>query len=178
MLNTFVKIFAVCTALIPITISSTYKMQSGYITNSVYNNQEALLHQTNDKLLLSKQELFCLTKNVFHEAGVESKVGKVAVAQVTLNRLKSKKWGNTVCSVVHSKAQFSWTLQKKKVRNNPKGKLWNDSVNAVHEFTHGLRVKGLEKSHFYHTDYIVAPKWTKSMKVVTKIDQHIFYNDV
>ena len=53
--------------------------------------------KTKERVKLSKQEFECMARNVYHEAGVENNAGKIAVAQVTLNRVKSKKWGKGVC---------------------------------------------------------------------------------
>ena len=45
-------------------------------------------------LLLDNKEVMCMAKNIFFEAAVESTAGKLAVAQVTLNRVKSKRYPN------------------------------------------------------------------------------------
>ena len=71
---------------------------------------KALVVKTSERLRYSTAEEDCLARNIYHEAGVEPTVGKYAVAQVTLNRLKDGRWGRDICSVVYSKAQFSWTL--------------------------------------------------------------------
>ena len=134
-------------------------------------------YRTPVKLKVSQKDLHCLAKNIFHEAGVEDRAGKLAVAQVTLNRLRTKRWGETICEVVYAKAQFSWTLEKKKRWAQPKGKLWEESVAVAEEFVSGQRVKGIEKSKFYHTDYIRQPYWAKNMIEVKQIGQHIFYRE-
>lgn len=136
---------------------------------------KAEIVKTNQKLILDKKNFDCLVKNVYHEAGVESLTGKVAVAQVTLNRLKTQRWGKSICSVVYAKAQFSWTLSSKLKFSKPKGQLWNDSVAAVHAVINGSRVRNLDYSLWYHADYIRRPKWTKVVKQVQVVDKHIFY---
>ena len=42
----------------------------------------------------------CLAKNIYFEAGVESTAGKLAVANVTINRTSDKNYPNTICGVV------------------------------------------------------------------------------
>lgn len=121
------------------------------------------------------EEEQCLAKNIYHEAGVESDVGKVAVGQVTINRLKTGRWGDNLCDVVYAKKQFSWTLSKKLKNEEPKGKLWEDSRRVARKVLAGLRVSTLANSMFYHTDYIDTPKWVEPKAKVTQIDQHIFY---
>ena len=62
------------------------------------------------------KQLDCLTKNIYNEAATEPFEGKVAVAQVTMNRVDSGKFGKGVCGVVYQKnviyekviCQFSW----------------------------------------------------------------------
>lgn len=134
--------------------------------------------KTNETVRLTSQEFDCLAKNVYHEAGIEPTEGKIAVAQVTLNRVKDGRWGDDVCSVVYSKAQFSWTLDKKKRKSTPKGDLWTASVHAVKEFQRGVRVREVDQSNFYHADYIRKPQWAKVHKVTAVVGKHIFYKGI
>ena len=136
-----------------------------------------VVFDSGQRVNITQRERECLTKNIFHEAGVEPFEGKIAVAQVTFNRLNSGRWGNDICSVVYAKKQFSWTLSQRKVNEKPKGKLWRDSVAAKDAFLSGLRVKNLEKSKHYHTDYIKKPYWSKEKSVAARVGQHIFYEN-
>lgn len=56
-------------------------------------------------------ELRCMELNIHYEARGESIHGKKAVANVTLNRVKSKRFPDTVCKVVKQKNQFTWVKQ-------------------------------------------------------------------
>lgn len=114
----------------------------------------------------------CLAHNIYYEAGVEDYKGKIAVAQVTWNRLKNGRWGDTVCKVVYGKHQFSWTKQRKP---KPAGQLWQDSQAAARDFLRGVRLAILRDSKFYHATWISAPSWTDPMTVKATIGQHIFY---
>jgi N-acetylmuramoyl-L-alanine amidase len=58
---------------------------------------------------LSEDDLFCMVQNVYHEARGEDVLGQVAVAHVTLNRVRSPAYPDTVCGLVWQKGQFSWT---------------------------------------------------------------------
>lgn len=49
---------------------------------------------------LSSKDIDCLAKNIYYEAGSESEEGKVAVAMVTINRVRDGRFGKTVCAVV------------------------------------------------------------------------------
>lgn len=157
-------------------VTEEIKIDIKSLDDRVQKVENIVLYQTKEKLTVSSKEFDCLARNIYHEAGIEKYAGKVAVAQVTLNRLKSGRWGNDICSVVHSKAQFSWTLSKRKRNETPKGKLWNDSLLVANEFVrNGERVRGLEGSHFYHTDYIKSPKWADKRNKIFAVGQHIFY---
>lgn len=140
------------------------------------NEIKSDIYLVQENISLTKQEKECLARNIFFEAGVESIEGKIAVAQVTLNRMKSKRWGKNLCDVVYAKKQFSWTIQPKKRYSTPKGKLWLESLKAKQMFLEGQRIKGLEESLHYHTDYIIQPKWAKTMPAAKKVGQHIFYS--
>ena len=49
------------------------------------------------------KELKCLANNIYYEAGGENFEGKVAVAQVTINRTQDENFPNDVCGVVYQK---------------------------------------------------------------------------
>ena len=133
------------------------------------------LVRTPERLKYTTADAQCLAKNIYHEAGVEPVEGKYAVAQVTLNRLKEGRWGNSICDVVYAKSQFSWTLSKRKVREQPKGELWAESVDvAMFVLDKGVRVPSLSQSTYYHADY-VRPLWVKSVAKIQQVGSHIFY---
>ena len=134
---------------------------------------------------ISMQEKFtqleCLTRNIYWEAGSEPFEGKVAVAQVTMNRLKDGRFGNDVCKVVHQRnviysqviCQFSWTCETThKVRPVHPG-VWQEAeLIARKVMLENFRLPGLDKALYFHADY-VSPNWKKPK--LTKIGRHIFY---
>jgi len=54
---------------------------------------------------LSSKDIDCLAKNIYYEAGNEPEEGKVAVAMVTINRVRDGRFGNSICSVVNQRTQ-------------------------------------------------------------------------
>ena len=56
---------------------------------------------------ISTEELKLLANIIYCEAGSESYVGKVAVGNVIMNRVKSASQPNTITEVVYAKGQFS-----------------------------------------------------------------------
>ena len=49
---------------------------------------------------MRERQLGCLAKNIYHEAGSEPFEGKVAVAQVTMNRAANSQFPGDVCKVI------------------------------------------------------------------------------
>ena len=90
-------------------------------------------------------DVFCLAKNIFHEARGEPTIGKYAVAQITLNRVESLKYPNNICSVVLDRYQFSWANQKSQHWTRPQGQNWEESYRvALNVLENGERVSWIE----------------------------------
>ena len=124
--------------------------------------------------ILSSKERYCLAKNIFHEAAYEPKYGMLAVAQVTGNRQKAKRGGDTFCEVVYARKAFSWTLDRELLNQKPEGKLWQKAVAVAVLYEEGYRVKGIEQSQHYYARYIKEPYWAPEKKPVHYIGEHIF----
>jgi spore germination cell wall hydrolase CwlJ-like protein len=128
-----------------------------------------------------EKSLDCLAMNVYREAGHEPFEGKVAVAQVTLNRVNSNKFPRDVCAVVYQKSrftervicQFSWYCESKH-RNRPvDDEAYEESYRvAKMVFLEDFRLESIKDALYYHADY-VNPNW--KLKRITKIGNHIFY---
>ena len=126
----------------------------------------------------------CMTANIFFEARGESLKGMKAVAKVTMNRVKSKKYPDSVCKVVFQKKQFSWTHQQKwsKIVQVMQGSVSKKDFAAYQKaviiarqaIKNELHLPELSSSMWYHASY-VKPKWSSRLKRVTKIGVHIFY---
>ena len=146
------------------------------VHDDVQEIKQFIIH-TNERVAYTPKEANCLAKNIYHEAGVEDVRGKFAVAQVTINRLKSGRWGKSICSVVYAKSQFSWTLYTKLRNEQPKGRTWVESQRvATQVLAHGARVPSLQHSQHYHAVYIKKPVWTRAVAQIQQIGQHVFYS--
>lgn len=130
------------------------------------------------------RELQCLAENIYWESASESFEGKLAVAQVTLNRVNSGKFKSTVCGVVQQKdivngimvCQFSWFcgMARNAIKNRYQ---WEESLLVARKaltepVAHDILQQ--QKALYYHATY-VKPGWNKPM--VTKIGNHIFYRE-
>lgn len=137
--------------------------------------KELTIINTGDVIPHSKLDTFCLAKNIYHEARGEDLLGRLAIAQVTYNRVRNAHYKNDICGVVMQRAQFSWTLTKRLRWSHPNNKSWQAAKHLADQFlNHGLRVKGLEAALFYHTTE-VNPNWMKPDATIAQIGTHIFY---
>ena len=118
----------------------------------------------------------CLALNVYFEARSEPIVAQFAVAQVTMNRVKSDLYPNNVCDVVWDNRQFSWTHDGKS--DKPKEKAAWERAQWVAKITfedndNSISVVPNDTVH-YHADY-VKPYWITSCVRITQIGRQIFY---
>lgn len=127
-----------------------------------------------DVIFMSERERTCLIRNVFYESGAEPYLGKIAVAQVTWNRLKTGKWGNDICKVVYAPGQFSWTTDGRKRSAPVDTTRWVDSIQAVDDFINGTRIVRLDRGLFFHASH-VRPNWNGFADRIKQIGNHVFY---
>lgn len=128
------------------------------------------------------RDLTCLARNVYHEARGEPQKGKLAVAKVTLNRVASSRFPNTICDAVYEKrwdkrrrryvGAFSWTEFDTPPPLKKKGwKIAWKVAETVYENPESVELKG---ALFYHATRI-KPRWAKQKKRIKRIGRHIFY---
>ena len=127
------------------------------------------------------RQLDCLTRNIYWEAASEPFEGKVAVAQVTMNRVQDGRFGDSVCGVIYQKnvfyekviCQFSWVCETTHKTRPVYQPLWAESeLVAKKVLLENFRLPGLKEALYYHADY-VSPGWKKPK--IDKIGRHIFY---
>jgi len=125
------------------------------------------------------ESLHCLALNVYHEARSEPEVGQLAVAAVTLNRVHSENFPDTVCAVVKQggeqrhRCQFSWWCDGKSDRPT-EAKAWKDAQRISRRALLGLTKDPTNDALYYHATY-VEPRWSRKMVRTARIDQHVFY---
>jgi spore germination cell wall hydrolase CwlJ-like protein len=130
-----------------------------------YNKQQAKM-----------REVDCLAKNIYFEAGSETHDGKIAVAEVTMNRVKSG-FAKTVCGVVKQKVndtcQFSWYCKPSRPINNQTA--WFESNKIAKNILLFNKKYGIiGDARFFHADY-VTPTWTHQKEFKGQIGNHLFY---
>ena len=131
---------------------------------------------------VDNRDLECLARNIYYEARGEPKNGQKAVAKVTLNRVNSSRFPNSICEVVYEKrwdkrrkryvGAFAWTeldqlpkLKKKK---------WQEAWSIAETVYTDPKSVQLGGALYYHATRI-KPRWAKQKKRIKKIGRHIFY---
>ena len=127
------------------------------------------------------EELVCLADVMYFEARGEGFAGRHAVAMTVLNRVRSKRFPDTICSVVKQgkgelhKCQFSYYCDGHPER--------------IHELHAYLEIKELARdildsgtadrtggATYFHS-VSVSPSWASQMQMTAKIGHHVFYRD-
>ena len=125
--------------------------------------------------------LDCLAMNIYKEAGHESFEGKVAVAQVTINRAASGQFPDDICRVIYQKnlvyekvlCQFSWVCDRDTGVRPVNKAVYDESMNVAKKvLLENFRLPSLADAMYFHADYI-NPGWNRTR--VAKIGRHIFY---
>lgn len=150
-------------------------------TKKLENLRETKFTDSDITTAVREQQLECLAHNIYHEAAMEPFEGKVAVAQVTLNRAASSKFPNDICKVVHQRnivydkviCQFSWYCETSTKAKPIYAAAYKESYEVAKKvLLEGFRLKGLTDAMYYHASYI-SPNWNKQQ--IAKIGKHIFY---
>lgn len=126
------------------------------------------------------RERRCLAEAVYFESRSEPEAGQAAVAQVVLNRVKSRLYPNTICGVVyqnrhrHLACQFTFACEGRALRINEPA-AWRRAQRIADSVLEGetfLASVGL--ATHYHADY-VNPRWASRLIHKDTIGRHIFY---
>ena len=133
---------------------------------------------------------FCLAQNIYFEAGNQPFAGKLAVANVTLNRVNDLQFPETVCEVVYQAksyqkswkgtmipkrgmCQFSWYCDGKS--DEPKDSVtWIESIRIADIALESSNFDITDGALWYHANY-VHPYWADHLTYVIQIETHLFY---
>ena len=134
--------------------------------------------------------IMCLALNIYYEARSEPLAGKIAVAEVVLNRVIDTRYPNTICEVVkqgptykykpnipiRNRCQFSWYCDGKS--DKPTNKKAFDNAKTVAKWVATRNTKNLinlvEGATHYHATYVM-PEWASTKTFIVRINKHIFY---
>lgn len=114
----------------------------------------------------------CMAKAIYFESRGGNATDMQAVGFTIMNRVKSKTFPNSVCSVVKQKNQYSPNINRgvsiKEQGEYKKSLSYSKSIisGAIKDFTNGAQ--------YFHTP-TSSPYWSKRFKQVHRNKQHIFY---
>ena len=124
-------------------------------------------------------EEMCLALNIYHEGRGEDVKGQEMIALVTLNRVKSPRWRDTICGVVYQAEQFSWTLEKPYMDLSTEGerKSYRRAIDIARRAVRGELIDTSMGADHYYNPHKVTPSWASVMSEVVVIDRHRFMKD-
>lgn len=133
------------------------------------------------KIDVIDEELICLALNIFWESRSLPDRSQALIAQVTLNRVKSHKFPNTICGVVKQPSKnkalprrcgWSWYCDgKSDVPREPLA--WDKAMQIAHKAMKG-EYKHLTKADHY-TSCSVKISWQEKMKFEQSDNFHCFF---
>jgi N-acetylmuramoyl-L-alanine amidase len=149
-------------------------------------------------------DIECMARNIYFEAGNQSKAGMIAVARVVVNRVQDTRFPNNVCDVIYEgpmreswktkqdpnikeedrifypvrdRCQFSWYCDGKPddIVSKENNIAWRQAQDIAYLVLVHNKYNGIvDGATHYHADY-VDPAWNKTITLITHIDDHIFY---
>ena len=125
------------------------------------------------------KDWYCLAEALYFEARGESLKGQIAVAEVILNRVDSKRYPSSICAVVQqgqhrrNACQFSYNCDGRKNTINNK-KVFEKLGRIAWVMMKGEPRRLTSDALFYHNTS-VRPRWARKFVRTAKIGSHIFY---
>jgi len=165
-----------------LTVSSTTTPQESLPQFEYIKPTPVVIKPTEQVVIKDSKEIKCLAEAIYYESAQEPYEGKLAVAQVVLNRVDHPNYPKNICSVVYQKTvnnenivicQFSWTCYNHPIKDRHK---WEEALiiarkSLTQEVLH-VKLASM-KALYFHANY-VNPGWNKQ-RIVARIGNHIFY---
>ena len=134
-------------------------------------------------------DTFCLAKNIYFESANQPEVGRMAVAQVVINRVYDDQFPDSICGVVYQsytrenwkgdivpilhKCQFSWYCDGKSDVPTD-SKTWSEALDLADSIMSYMAFDVTSGALYYHTTS-VDPYWNDYLTPTVTINDHIFY---
>lgn len=121
----------------------------------------------------------CLSQAIYYEARGESQRGQVAVAEVIMNRVRSRAYPNSICGVVYQGShrvtgcQFTFTCDGS-LNSRPRGRAWERAQRVATAVMSGYTRPITGGATHYHT-HAVNPVWNSGLVETTNVGSHVFY---
>lgn len=118
------------------------------------------------------RDLHCLAGTIYFESKGEPLAGQLAVAQVILNRVRSGRFGKTLCSVVTQRGQFSFVRGGTMPSVGLERAAYRTAVAVAKVAIDDLWESPVPNALFFHARR-VSPGWR--LKRVASVGNHVFY---
>lgn len=121
----------------------------------------------------------CLSQAIYYEARGETQRGQIAVAEVIMNRVRSRAYPNSICGVVYQGShrvtgcQFTFTCDGS-LNRRPRGRAWTQAQRVATAVMMGYARPLTQNATHYHTT-AVNPVWNSGLVETTQIGVHVFY---
>ncbi len=117
-------------------------------------------------------ELECMTKVVVHEAGNQPRAGKLAVAQLILNRAESGRFPDSICGVVNQPGQFFQTSSYNPRRDTA---TWASAMEVSREARSRQTADVAPGAMFFRAAYTAPTGFFRGRTRVVTLGDHVFY---
>jgi len=137
-----------------------------------------------NNMVVGKKDLLCLALNDYWEARGEATRGRVAVAQVVLNRTRDPRYPDSICGVVtenrSSKSglcQFSWYCDGRSDIPHERD-AWRASVLLAKSLlTRNNAISDLTGGALWYHNRDVSPIWSGRLEFAARQGDHYFYRE-
>lgn len=117
----------------------------------------------------TEEEFNLLCRLIEAEAKGESYQGKIAVANVVINRVKDSRFPNTITNVIYAPRQFS-PVSNGAIYNTPS----EDSVNAATAALYGEVQPEAKDAIYFWAKYVKKSNWIWTRQLTGIIGNHCF----
>jgi N-acetylmuramoyl-L-alanine amidase len=121
---------------------------------------------------IAAADIECVAKVVHHEAGNQPETGKLAVAQVIVNRAESGRFPGKVCDVANQPGQFFKLAAYNPARNTP---MWRAAVDAARAALSGQGNDVAKGAMFFHSAAARPDRFFRSRQRVVQLHDQVFY---
>ncbi|WP_321395429.1 cell wall hydrolase [Emcibacter sp.] len=151
------------------------------VTKAVTSQAPRDLYSQLDEINIPSEEFRCLAQGIYFEARSEPYEGQVAVAYVIMNRVKDRRYPDSICGVVfqnehmRNMCQFSFACDGQS--DNPyEMTSWKVAVQIAQRVLTNTYSDITARSTHYHADY-VKPRWASHLRPTLQVGKHIFYRE-
>lgn len=121
-------------------------------------------------------DLRCMADNIYFESTGEPLVGQALVGISVMERVKDKRWPDTICGVIYQHKQYSWTAEERKAIED------KESYKLIEYLSQKLlenrdKTPVIKVTNYLRCDWRPKVEWWKSMTFLGQIGDHCFYED-